>query len=163
MDKLEFLNTFVYATDKIRMRFDVKAFMSDETIQVVKEKLSLEELLSYYVPKYEKHGERDIRDMKQQLKDPDVFPLLLSKAIQDPVKWDLNISTNSLPTIDKIQTVPVATDLISQKSLLLDSNHTITATLSKLKPNLSTKIDIVRIIGTGLEDVIGDFGILNKV
>ena len=163
MDKQEFLNTYIYAPSKIRMRFDVEAFISDETIQVVKEKLGLQDLLSYYVPKYEKQGERDMRDIKQQLKDSDTHPLLLNKAILDPVKWDLNISTKSLPPIEKIQPVPIATDLISQKSLLLDSNHTITAILSRLKPDLSTKIDIVRIIGTSLEDVIGDFGILNRV
>ena len=163
MDKQEFLNTFIYAPDKIRMRFVIEAFLNDETIQVVKERLSLEELLNYYVPKYEKRGDRDIRDIKQQLKDSDVSPILLSKAVQDPVRWDLNISTKNLPPIDKIQPVPVATDLISQKSLLLDSNHTITATLSRLNPDLSTKIDIVRLIGTNLEDIIGDFGILNKV
>lgn len=162
MDKLEFLNSFIYAPNRIRMQFDIEAFMNDETILVVEEKLSLEELLSYYVPKYEKQGERDIRDIKQQLKDPDVFPLLLSKAMQDPVKWDLNISTKSLPPIDRILPIPVATDLISQKSLLLDSNHTITATLSRLNPDLSTKIDVVRLIGTNLEDIIGDFGILNR-
>lgn len=162
MDKQEFLNTFIYAPDKIRMRFDVETFLNDETIQLVKEKLSLEDLLSYYVPKYEKRGERDIRDIKQQLKDPDVFPLLLSKAIQDPVKWDLNISTKDLPPTEKIQPIPVATDLISQKSLLLDSNHTITATLSRLNPDLSTEIDIVRLIGTNIEDIIGDIGILNR-
>ena len=82
--------------------------------------------------------------------------------MHDPAKWDLKADTANLPSIEQLKPVPVATDLKSGKTLLLDSSHVITSIIATAKLDLLSEIDIVHITGTSLEDVICDFEILNR-
>ncbi len=164
MDKSEFLAQFVYQPDKIRMLFDVPLFLQNATIEITQEEVSLRELLDFYVPKYKKEGKFDSRGIEEQITDPGTLPLAVNEAILDPEKWNLSIGSEKLPRLEQLDTVPIATDLMSGKTLLLDSNHTIISLVSKIDPDLLSegKLTVVRIIGRGLEEIIRDFRILNR-
>ena len=76
MNKSQFLSLYIYppneAKIRIRMLFNTDAFMRNNTIKVTTGKVSLQDALSYYVPKYKKNGKRDTRSIEQQIEDPDV-------------------------------------------------------------------------------------------
>ena len=164
MNKLDFLSYFVYQPDKIRMRFIVSSFFQNATIEITKEEVNLRDVLDFYVPKYKKEGKFDTRVIDVQVLDFEILPLKVCEVMLDPIKWDLGIDSDKLPSVERLYPIPIATDLISGRTLLLDSNHTITSIVGKL--DLShinkIKISVIRIKGRGLEAIIGDFNILNR-
>lgn len=162
MEKSQFLNQFVFNPKKITMLFNVNAFIADQALKITTERISTTELLDYYVPKYEKNGKRDARNIEQQITDPYVSPLTVRQVKNYPARWDLDIDITRLPAAKLLEPVPVATDLKSGKTLLLDSSHTITNMIMEHKLNQHSKIDIVRISGSRLDNIVSDFAILNR-
>lgn len=165
MDKSEFLKHFLWPPDKIRMLFNVDPFMKNVTIKITKEAVALEAMLEYYVPKFKKSGNFDTRGIEEQIADPETLPIAISEVMKEPAEWGLGIDTSKLPEAKHLDPVPIATDLKSNKTLVLDSNHTIVNLIRGLGPRelKRTHIPIVHIKGVDLEDVICDFKILNRL
>ena len=165
MNKQEFLKTFrsAKAQHPIIMIFNDDVFQNDDNVSLIEEEVSLEEVLEYFVPKFEKDGHLDMRGIHEQVADPNVLPLTVSKASSDPARWGLSLDT--IPAVESLSLIPVATDLTTGRSLILDSNHTIVSLVSKLAPESlsSLKISVVRILGNGLDSLsIDDFKIINR-
>jgi hypothetical protein len=170
MTKADFLKQFANKSSAvhIRMALNYAAFLENPTIKIREEVISLRELLDFYVPKYEKHGKFDIQHYDIQAGDPEVLPLTIRQAMRDPAKWDLAIDSGDRVDLNQLGIVPIATDHKSGKTLLLDSNHTIVSSLHDLdqeqfKAVILSSLSVAHITGTGLENFIPDFRILNRV
>ena len=64
-----------------------------------------------------------------------------------------------MPLMGELWPIPIATST-SNKTMLLDSNHTILNIIKSQVVNM--QIPIARIRGSSMEDVIDDFKILNQ-
>lgn len=164
MDKQKFIEEYINRPDKIRVIFHVGAFLQNLSIIYSEERIGIDKVLKFYVPKYSKNGSLDERRIEDQINDPAVVPLRVEDAVSDPSAWGLDASDELVDNIAELNPIPVATDLSSGRTLLLDSNHTIVNILKNLSQDsfASQSISIVRITGEGLEDVIEDFKILNR-
>lgn len=167
MDKSKFLELFIDCPGgvKIRMALIIPPFIENETIKITEETVRLSDVLDFYVPKYKKHGEFDPRSFNEQNSDLEVQPLTVRQTMSNPGKWDLAIPSQQRPSIDKLQPIPIATDLKSGRTLLLDSNHTVVSAVGELNADALDKysLSVVHITGIGLEDFIPDFKILNRI
>ena len=161
MTKDQFIEAYVPA--RISMLFDVAAFMQNRTITISEERMDLQKLQTYFVPKFAKNGRFDKRHISFQVIDPEVTPITLKQAALDPASWGLSLRSVPAP-LKSFYPVPIATNLLDQKNLILDSNHTLTNLISKLNPAdiESTNIPVIRISGTNMEGVLPDFQILNR-
>lgn len=146
------------------MALVIPPFLENKTIQIKEETIQLRNMLDFYVPKYEKHGKFDARGFDEQALDLEVSPLTIKKTMLEPGQWDLAIDSNDRPSINQLRPVPIATDLKSGKTLILDSNHTLASILGELdkKALESTNLSVVHITGIGLEGFVPDFMILNR-
>jgi hypothetical protein len=166
MNKSKFLELYINCPGevKIRMALVIPSFLENETIRITEETIQLKDMLDFYVPKYEKHGKFDSRDFNEQVLDPEVLPLTIKQTMLKPGRWDLAIESDGRPGYDLLHPIPIATDLKSGKTLLLDSNHTITSIVGELSAkNLEgITLSVVHVTGNGLEDFIPDFRILNR-
>lgn len=147
---------------KIIIFFDDAAFSQNQSITVEEKSKPLSEMLDFFVPKYAKNGAFDDRDFKSQVTDLDVTPLKLSRVSVEPKKWGLE-QTSELPLVGSLGPIPIATDLSSGKTLILDSNHTLANMISLGKfTNTTAQLKVVEIIGRDLAPAIQDFYILNR-
>lgn len=165
MDKTEFLEFYIHHPNRVRMIFNEVPFLQNQTIKITQETICLIDVLNFYVPKFKKNGDLDSRGIELQISDPEIMPLTVREVVSAPVKWDLGETGNLITNITQLVPVPMATDTKGGKTLLLDSSHTIVNIISKTDSNTFGDIElpIIRISGEGLEDIIGDYKILNRV
>ena len=90
--------------------------------------------------------------------------------ISDSDKIDLDSQRKKIieeyqrKTYKNLEKVPVATDLATKRTLILDSNKTCVALYRNYfqNPEKNIKIPLIEIRGEELESVIGDFIIINR-
>lgn len=166
MDKQQFLDSYVNRPNKIRMIFNRDSFLQNSTIQIRQDRVGLSDVLDYYVPKFKVGGRFDGRGIGAQIDDRATLPLTMREAALDPAEWGLSKDDGPLqPDIGLLEPVPIATDLKSGQTLMLDSNHTIANILHERGRSLDkhTTLQVVRLVGSDLEDVVADFKIINRV
>ena len=152
---------------KIRVSFDVKSFLNDETITLEEEDIAVTDALGWYVPKYSKAGAYDDQDFEIQKSDKTIVPMTLGRVSLNPSNWDLGVSAGELLRAEDLSPVPIATDMNSGATLLLDSNHTLSNLVyadnsDQALPRLNT-IKTVSLTGHSLEQIIPDFEIINRI
>lgn len=166
MRKHDYINTYLGESPKIRVFFDVKSFLNDETIMLEEEDIAVADALGWYVPKYSKAGVYDDRYFEIQRDDKTIVPVTLGRVSLNPSNWDLSISAGKLLRAEDLSPVPIATDMNSGATLLLDSNHTLSNLVyidnsDQALPRLNT-IKTVSLTGYSLEQIIPDFEIINR-
>ncbi|RYX79311.1 hypothetical protein EON76_01150 [bacterium] len=166
MRRHDYINTYLGENPKIRVFFDVKSFLNDETITLEEEDIAVTDALGWYVPKYSKAGAYDDRNFEIQKSDKTIVPLTLGRVSLNPSNWGLGVSAGKVLCAEDLNPVPIATDMNSGATLLLDSNHTLSNLLSVNKseqalPRLN-RIKTVSLKGYRLEQIIPDFEIINR-
>lgn len=166
MRKHDFINAYLGENPKIRVFFNVDAFLKDEAITLEDEDIAVTDALGWYVPKYSSGGVYDDRNFEIQRDDKTIVPMTLGRVSLNPSNWDLCVSAGKLLRAEDLNPVPVATDMNSGATLLLDSNHTLSNLLyvdksEQALPRLN-RIKTVSLRGYGLEQTIPDFEIINR-
>ena len=157
--KSEFITLY---RPRIQMIFNNDDFFQNQSIVIAEKTKTLTEFLNFFVPKYKKNGVFDVRGFEDQILDPNTKTLRLSDVYGEPDKWGL-AQTSELPMIGSLNPIPVATDLKSGKTLILDSNHTLANILNQSEQiDRRTQLRVVEITGRDLAAVIQDFHILNR-
>jgi hypothetical protein len=151
MDKSDFL---IFYLPLLTIHFYDSAFSTDDNIKVFEQKLPLKEMLDFYVLRTVKNKLPDTRPIEDREHDLGSKLITLGEARKDPKKWDLDLSHRKIP--ENIHPVPVATDLNSDRTIILDSNHL----LANLQED--TLVYIARIVGPNLGRLGPDFIILSR-
>lgn len=155
--KEEFLNL-----GKITVKYDLAEYWNAE-FQFVECSKKISELTELYHPWFGLDGAlisfedallTDSGSHEMGLRLPDIIVVDSSPHRKEHIE---NIE------FGKLWAVPVATDLGSGISLILDSNHTLSYLYRKyLDEGIETIVPVMELRGHHLEDVFYDFKILNK-
>lgn len=165
MDKHLFLDFYIYdRLIKIRVIFNADQFLHNQSINIASETVSLATMISYYVPVSKKREGCDCRGIEERIKDADTSPLTLDEVSLKPSMWGLEKRDESLLDIAKFYPIPLATDLKSGGTLLLDSNHTLANMVHELDKTThhDIQLPVLRVSGQRLEDIVPDFYIVNR-
>jgi hypothetical protein len=154
MDKQHFLNVF---GKNVQTNITDRFFADD--IHVFQDEATVDEIKKYFIPVFDNNNKKDNRKIEDQILDQTLKPVTVGKALKNPAMWDMDFGNRTMP--DSINSVLVATDLNSGASLLLDSNHTVINYL-KDNPHPKTRLEIIRITGNDLGDLVPDFHIINR-
>jgi hypothetical protein len=153
--KREFVESY---RDRILVHFDYDLFLRDDGITLASKNIPLRQFLDFYTPWYEKGG----------LPGASIETVLADRAfrsvrIKDVLRLaEKDREIRSLPGLpDRFWPVPIATDTSLGKSLLLDSNKTISA-LVHLGKRLEELIPVVEISGRDLQRLNSDFKVLAR-
>lgn len=145
------------------MIFNAKKFTEEPGVSVVVEDVTLAELSDYFVPRFQKDSHLDQRGIEEQIADPNTQPLTAVEAAASPARWNLDTESDEPTPIESLDIVPVATDLQTGKTLILDSNHTLVHIINSAgQVSHNSSIPVARIIGNDLSDIVPDFYILNR-
>lgn len=155
IDKQEFLRRYL---PLIRVRLDWAKFMSDATIELYMGLVTAKQVSQFYVPAYVRGGQLDNRPIEDKLTDPHSKLIRFSTAATQPEKWNL-LAPTSL-TLNRLHRVPIATDVHSGKTLILDSNHTLATRAAVL--GTSKPVAVYRVLGVNLQTLLDDFRVLNR-
>jgi len=142
--------------------FNDQVFYARNDIEIIENEISISEFANFYCPWAHINGEHVEFDMA--LLNP------LAKYIR--VKDDelINYRKDRKEKIDNYQhkkidlwPIPLAHDLATGKYLILDSNHTSISLFRKYKQDrLDKNLHVLILRGENLEDLIGDFIIVNR-
>lgn len=161
MQKQEFESHYrdnVHENGGIRLTgflWDEFAARNDIEIRLID--VSKDKILNFYVPRFKKNNERDDRKFVEMLEDPDVTPVQVHEVLPALEIWDLdwgggNFDVNDLPLL------PIATDLNTGKSLILDGNHRICKLLTD--DDFEGVIKFCEIKAANMNRLIQDFTII---
>lgn len=134
---------------------DVFLTRSDTEINIVQK--HRDEILRFYTPRYHKNDEY-VDDFSGSLMNPQVKPLKVIDALDDLAKWDLVIDT--VPPINQLRPIPIVTDRVSGKTLILDGNHMVCGLLSGTQ--FEGPVTFVEITMDYVESVFFDFIIIKR-
>jgi hypothetical protein len=159
--KTEFLDFYHNKSNTlIGIWFDEAKFLADHMIKIQDKNISLTQALDIYLPKYIKAGKPDRRPFEEQIGDRACTPIKIKQAITDLSAWGLESPNH--PPISELWPVPVGYDVGSGKRLLIDSCHTICSLAAEHKNQPALTLRIVEISGSNLDELIGDFRMINK-
>ncbi len=158
MKKDEFLDQF--RQGKITIWFNDAAFREDDNIDITEEVVSSEVIKNFHVLRSQKDGVLDHRSIEKRIYDSTSSLVTVNKVAKSPKEWDLELGERVLPEFKNITNIPVATDIESGKTLILDSNHCLANLINQATDDFT--IPIVRLKGKHLERIIIDFYILNR-
>jgi hypothetical protein len=161
MNKSDFLSMYRDPHNlKITIWFNDQNFLNDNNVTISQETINSENIRMYYVLRSKKDGVLDSRGIEERVLDASSTLIVVNEAASDPSSWDLGLEGRILPDSNSLTPIPVATDLSSNKSLLLDSNHCATNLINTSDGSID--IPIIRLSGANLENIIEDFRILNR-
>lgn len=148
--------------------FNNKLFISRDDITIREMYIPISNFAEFYCPFYYCNYTNEIRDIDYSGAILSIY--CYSMQIKDKNLIDINAERkNKIEKLQKnlsinIYSVPIATDIYSHKTLILDSNKTCTAIYRNYLENLNNiHINISEIIGTRLEQIVGDFIIVNRI
>jgi len=139
MDKHNF---FDFYNNKIRVHFDHDRFLHDKDIQLVTHDKQLSEVLHFYTPWYHKRGEL-AASIEEVLKDNKYAPIQVRDI---PSLEQTRFPAGDLPAT--LWPIPVVTDAVTGRTVVLDSNHTLAAIIHTYK-DLDKTIPVIEISGKG--------------
>lgn len=165
MNKEEFLKIYRDSNcPKILLgAFNEQGFLDREDLELKSGKIKISELGDFYCPWYyiDDHEADFYKDLEKEK----------TRAIKVSDKQKINLVSKRQNIIEQYQKeqieslgpIPVATDTATGKTLILDSNRTLVSLYRNfLKDGLDKDILIIEIRGANLEDVVGDFKIVNR-
>jgi hypothetical protein len=162
MNKTEFIDIYMNgARPLIRAKLNSRRLLASEEIEIKRSSKKISELLDFYVLRYAKGGKLDGRSIDSKLSDKSTQLLQLKEVINDLGKWDLETS-DKLPRRDDMWPIPLATDVVTGTTILLDSNHTLAAIVKNQQLSADTTIACAELIGPNMARVLPDFGFTKK-
>jgi hypothetical protein len=153
----EFIDTFIN-TGKVTLWGSPELLLARHDVKIVRDEVAASDLRGYFVPRFTDANGNWIRRFEDVRINPNASPVKLRLATINPVSWELEKGSRTLPDPNKLNEIPVATDTVSGKTLILDSNHT----LVNLFEQLPEKIRVVCIQGPRLNQIFKDFEIINR-
>ena len=158
MDKADFLKFYRSKTKPLlTIHFYDDIFMADETIKVTLQTLTFKELRDFYVLRAVKNNFPDNRPVEERQNDSQIKLITLKEALENPEKWELDLKGRTIPPLEEIHPIPIATDLNSNQTLILDSNHL----LANWPYREGAKVSLAHITGHNLERLVVDFVFLS--
>jgi hypothetical protein len=163
MNKKNFLSAYLNlhnASQRLQLRFDRRVFL-DPAIKLETGMRRYSQLLELYVARCKKNGRPDMRDISERRHDPDTALVTLRTVAAEPATWDLEFGDRTVPKPMEIWHIPLATDLRTDRSIILDSTHLLANFgLTGLSPDIH--LPVVVVTGHDIEDLLPDFEILNR-
>ena|SRR5665213_2384139 len=150
MNKSDFLNFY---RSLLTIHFYDDVFIADDSIKVTTQTLPFEDFMDFYVLRTAKNNIPDLRRLEDKQDDVESKLIILKEALQNPKKWELDLEHRTIPPVENIYPIPVATDLDSGHTLILDSNHM----LANWPYPPAMPIQLVRITGRELQRLVIDF------
>jgi len=151
----DFIEQYIQ-TGKVSLWVDPRLLLRED-LEVSEEEIPTATLASYYVPRYVDDEDILIPKFEGVLANPKPALVSLKQAANNPADFDLMVGNRTLPDLSDIRPIPVATDTISHRTLILDSNHTV----SNMFDQLPEHVKVIRIKGAHLEQIFGDFQVIN--
>jgi hypothetical protein len=151
MNKEKFLE--IYRNPKIRTSFEDSLFFSDPGATLECKKIPLKDFRDFYTPWHQKNG-IICGKIEVVLTDPEYRAIKISEVHKYPEKKLFG----KLPT--EFDTVPLLTDTHTQKTLILDSNHTIAKAIEDVDENFL--IDVIEIKSSKASEIVIDFSVINR-
>ncbi|RZK46131.1 MAG: hypothetical protein EOO94_03320 [Pedobacter sp.] len=108
MRKQDFVNAYLGDNPKIRVLFNVEAFLKDEAITLEEKYVTVKDALGWHVPKYSSGGVYDDRNFEIQKGDKTIVPVTLGRVSLNPSNWDLCVSAGKLLRAEDLDPVPIA-------------------------------------------------------
>jgi len=163
MNKGEFINK--YRKAQITIWFKDNIFLNDEAISIRDANYKISSLGEFYCPWHYDHNNNLIGAIEQAICDPDARSVQLksSETIHlDRDKENIILSfRNNFPEFSN--PVPVATDLNTKRTLILDANKRCIALYRNYLDNkVDEVIPFIEVDGQGLERLVEDFKIINR-
>lgn len=154
MNKEEFLRD-------IRPRIIIDSF-NDEgfrraDLQFRERVVNVQDMDGWYTPWYY-HGDAEVTLSPETAADPTVRAMCLSEVAAKSKQAGRNqdMATRSIPAV--LSVVPIATDTNTGRTLILEGNRTLAAMFARRQ---FRKIQVLEVLGSNLEQVIGSFAIVN--
>lgn len=162
MNKAQFLD-FYYDNQAplIICWFDELRFLANDTISIVTRNIPLAEALDFYVFRYSVNGTYDDRPIEEKLDDEVTSLITAGEAVTDISRWDLELPGEEL-SLDRLWPIPIATDMGSGKTLILDGNHTLANLAADMRDKPLTMLPFVEVSGHDLARIVPDFKVLNR-
>lgn len=163
MSKDEFLRK--YRRPQITIWFNDNVFLSDVQIDIQEAQYKISSLGEFYCPWHYDSNNCLIGSIEQAVGDPAV------KSMRIKMSELINLDEERLKVIDLFiknfpglnDPIPLATDLNTKKTLILDANKRCVALYRNyLKSEIDNNLEFIEITGTGLEKLIEDFKIINR-
>ena len=154
MTEAEFIAKY---TNLIRLHFDFNEIASNSTIRVVESEKELNEFLEFYIPRYETKGRWDNRHIDQIIADDDSNIVQMKDVISSPDDWGLSLFPNANTLSKELWPIPIATDTLSGKTLILDSNHTVCTLLFS---RMNIRVRCAELIGQDLSKIGTDLSLM---
>lgn len=156
MTKAEFIAKY---QNRITVYFDFEELITEPSIAIKEGNKSLSDFLDFYIPRYAKNGVWNNRSIRQIIQDKDSVLVQLKDIIKAPETWDLAPFHNAEELKNQLWPIPIATDCVTGKTLILDSNHTICTLLIN---GINMNVPYLELVGKDISALGVDLQLMNK-
>lgn len=147
MTKAEFVAKY---RNIITVYFSFEELINNPDITIKESDRHLSEFLEFYSPRYTKNGRWDDRHISQIAQDKTSTITQLKDIVPSPANWGFQTFENARELAESLWPVPLATQELSGKTLILDSNHTI---CTLLKAGLNVRVPCVQLSGANISEL----------
>ena len=155
MNKTQFVQEY---RSLVRVHFNPAELISNPSINIITTDKTLSDFLDFYSPRYTKDGKWDNRPVEQIIQSQALSLARLKDIISSPADWGFTPFANVSRLAQSLWAIPIATDISSDRTLILDSNHTI---CTLLFAGINIKVRCVEIIGNDLSALGTDLRIMH--
>lgn len=139
----------------VTVQFDFDGLAAAHDVVIKESRKPLADFLEFYVPRYSKGGSWDDRGIDQIVNDDASSIVQLKDVIASPADWGLPVFPDAESLRKRLWPIPLATDLNTDRTLILDGNHSICtlliANMNGMVPCVEVTGDQLSALGTDLK------------
>jgi len=139
--------------------FNFEKFGNNQSVAIKESDKQLTEFLEFYTPRYAKNGYWDNRSIEQIVQDGDSTIVQLKDVMPSPAEWGLQPFDEATALSKSLWPIPIATDALSGKTLILDSNHTV---CTLLQAGINIQVRCIELTSDNLSDLGVDLRLMQS-